>query len=199
MQDGIVAKIVFIRFTNVLMKPGPVFNIVSASAFADGADYVFRVNDDTEIMTIGWAGEMIARLGSMVINNSICSLIVKHLTISTTNILPLHQANFAPKFVRITAFETIHAFEASESDSSFDSSFADAPECWRGGSDGFWRCLFHPPDNYARLCPQDAHENIQVWSIIVSNLSCHMADIVLPCVYFAIVAFNRAKTLLHLP
>jgi len=34
-----------------LRKPGPVFNFVSAAAFMDGADYVFRVNDDTQILT----------------------------------------------------------------------------------------------------------------------------------------------------
>ena len=54
LEDGVIAKVNFIRFDNLLMKPGPVFNMVTASAFADGADYAFRVNDDTEIMTIGW-------------------------------------------------------------------------------------------------------------------------------------------------
>ena len=28
-------------------KPGPAFNVAMASAFADGADYLYRTNDDT--------------------------------------------------------------------------------------------------------------------------------------------------------
>ena len=54
----VLAKVVFLNFTNVLRKPGPVFNFVAAAALDDGADYLFRVNDDTEIATPGWAGKM---------------------------------------------------------------------------------------------------------------------------------------------
>ena len=60
----VLVKMVFLNFTNVLRKPGPVFNFVAAAAVADGASYVFRVNDDTEIMTVGWAATMAQRLAA---------------------------------------------------------------------------------------------------------------------------------------
>ena len=43
-----------VRAANPLRKPGPVFNVAAAAAVADGADYVYRVNDDTELLT-PWA------------------------------------------------------------------------------------------------------------------------------------------------
>lgn len=49
----------------MLQKPGPVFNYVAAAAFEDGAEYVFRVNDDTEIITVGWAEVMTSQLASL--------------------------------------------------------------------------------------------------------------------------------------
>jgi len=60
----VLVKMVFLNFTNVLRKPGPVFNFVAAAAVADGASYIFRVNDDTEIMTVGWAATMAQRLAA---------------------------------------------------------------------------------------------------------------------------------------
>jgi hypothetical protein len=48
---GIDLKLVTVRFLNVLRKPGPIFNFLTAAAFADGADFVYRINDDTEFRT----------------------------------------------------------------------------------------------------------------------------------------------------
>jgi hypothetical protein len=36
-------------FDNELRKPGPVFNFLSAAAAEDGADYIYRINDDTKV------------------------------------------------------------------------------------------------------------------------------------------------------
>lgn len=63
-QPRVVAKLAMLNFTNVLRKPGPVFNFVAAAALDDGADYIFRVNDDTEIATAGWASKMAGCLAS---------------------------------------------------------------------------------------------------------------------------------------
>lgn len=48
---GINASFASLRFLNVLRKPGPIFNFLTAAAFADGADFVYRINDDTEFRT----------------------------------------------------------------------------------------------------------------------------------------------------
>jgi len=66
---SVEAKLVFLNFTNVLRKPGPVFNFVAAAAVDDGADYVFRVNDDTELATRGWAGMMADTLANFQPSN----------------------------------------------------------------------------------------------------------------------------------
>ena len=65
----VLVKMVFLNFTNVLRKPGPVFNFVAASAVDDGADYIFRVNDDTEIATVGWAAKMTNALAQFAPTN----------------------------------------------------------------------------------------------------------------------------------
>ena len=51
---GISFKTVFLRFDNPLRKPGPVFNFMMKAAADDGAEYLYRINDDTEFTTL-WA------------------------------------------------------------------------------------------------------------------------------------------------
>jgi len=63
--QGVVARLAFVECVNVLRKPGPVFNLVTAAAAADGADYFFRVNDDTEVLTPGWARLMADHLAAL--------------------------------------------------------------------------------------------------------------------------------------
>lgn len=53
-----------VRFENKARLPGPMFNFLSASAVADGADYLYRVNDDTELMG-PWAGGLVGYLQSL--------------------------------------------------------------------------------------------------------------------------------------
>jgi hypothetical protein len=48
---GVTTRFATLKFLNVLRKPGPIFNFLTASAFSDGADYVYRINDDTEFRT----------------------------------------------------------------------------------------------------------------------------------------------------
>lgn len=60
-EKGIVIQLAFVRFLNILRKPGPIFNFLTASAYMDGADYMYRINDDTELRT-PWAGAMVTAL-----------------------------------------------------------------------------------------------------------------------------------------
>jgi Nucleotide-diphospho-sugar transferase len=53
----------WIECKNPTRKPGPVFNNVSAQAVAEGCDYLYRINDDTEIQG-KWASEFIKTLHS---------------------------------------------------------------------------------------------------------------------------------------
>ena len=40
---------ILVQCDNKLKKPGPVFNIITKHAYDVGADYIYRVNDDTEM------------------------------------------------------------------------------------------------------------------------------------------------------
>ena len=48
---GLTMQLAILHFKNMLHKPGPVFNYMMASMYADGADYMYRVNDDTVFTT----------------------------------------------------------------------------------------------------------------------------------------------------
>ena len=52
---GIALRFARLRWTGPTGKPGPVFNFMMAAAFEDGADYLYRVNDDTQFELPGWA------------------------------------------------------------------------------------------------------------------------------------------------
>ena len=51
---GIEATFVLVRVDNKIKKPGPVFQAITRAAYENGADYIYRVNDDTEMAT-PWA------------------------------------------------------------------------------------------------------------------------------------------------
>lgn len=61
LQDNIEMSCTVLGFFNELKKPGPMFNFLSAAAVADGADYVYRINDDTEFST-RWAHSLVSAL-----------------------------------------------------------------------------------------------------------------------------------------
>lgn len=51
-------------YNNTMRKPGPAFNFMLASAFADGADYFYRVNDDTKFVE-PWASQAVELLAKL--------------------------------------------------------------------------------------------------------------------------------------
>ena len=52
-------KLVLKSFDNPLQKPGPVMNGLSLVAYNDGCDYMYRINDDTELLTPAWTTRFI--------------------------------------------------------------------------------------------------------------------------------------------
>jgi hypothetical protein len=56
---------VLLPFANELHKPGPIFNFLSSSAAADGAEYLYRINDDTKT-TAPFASAMVGALEHMM-------------------------------------------------------------------------------------------------------------------------------------
>jgi hypothetical protein len=61
---GVTVKLHLVQVDNKLKKPGPVFNRITKHAYDNGADYIYRVNDDTE-MKGPWAKRFIAELHKM--------------------------------------------------------------------------------------------------------------------------------------
>ena len=61
---GIVARHCLLRYENGMRKPGPAFNFMMASAAEDGADYLYRINDDTQFVTPQWLPAAIKTLRS---------------------------------------------------------------------------------------------------------------------------------------
>ena len=63
-KRGIVAKLVFSTWVNPYHKPGPAFNFVTGVAYADGATYIYRINDDQSFDS-PWAKAMVDALTAM--------------------------------------------------------------------------------------------------------------------------------------
>ena len=47
---GVSITLRLVRVNNTLRKPGPVFIAMARAAYAAGADYLYRINDDTELV-----------------------------------------------------------------------------------------------------------------------------------------------------
>lgn len=45
---GVTMQVALLRYRNEMRKPGPAFNYMTAAAYEDGSDYMYRVNDDTQ-------------------------------------------------------------------------------------------------------------------------------------------------------
>ena len=60
-RAGLTARHALLRFENGLRKPGPAFNFMMAAAAEDGADYLYRVNDDTQFVD-AWVGRAVRTL-----------------------------------------------------------------------------------------------------------------------------------------
>jgi hypothetical protein len=61
---SIVLKLVFASWSNPWNKPGPAFNYVCGVAHADGAEFVYRINDD-QVFQTPWAKSMTTALREM--------------------------------------------------------------------------------------------------------------------------------------
>ena len=62
-QQGVTLQIALLRYRNSMRKPGPAFNFMTAAAYEDGADYIYRVNDDTKFVG-PWASSAVATLAA---------------------------------------------------------------------------------------------------------------------------------------
>lgn len=65
MSLGVRVSLSLVPFQNDAHKPGPAFNIAAAAAYADGADFFFRMNDDTLLpLEDKWVSRLVAALSS---------------------------------------------------------------------------------------------------------------------------------------
>lgn len=60
-ERGIVTSLLPIRFRNRLRKPGPAINVAVRAAYEDGADYLYRVHQESEFET-PWAAALVGEL-----------------------------------------------------------------------------------------------------------------------------------------
>jgi hypothetical protein len=63
-KNGILLKLKPVKVNNTLKKPGPVFLEMARAAYADGAEYFYRINDDTELTT-SWPNVFVSTLQSL--------------------------------------------------------------------------------------------------------------------------------------
>jgi hypothetical protein len=61
---GIKLTLRMVRVNNSLKKPGPVFLDMARAAYNAGADYMYRVNDDTELLE-NWPAEFVRAVHSL--------------------------------------------------------------------------------------------------------------------------------------
>ena len=61
---GIAARLQLEVYDNVMKKPGPAFNYLTQLAFIDGADWLYRINDDSYFMT-PFASAFVAALSGL--------------------------------------------------------------------------------------------------------------------------------------
>ena len=58
-RNGITVTLRLVKVNNTLKKPGPVFLEMARAAYSAGADYFYRINDDTELM-VNWPAKFVA-------------------------------------------------------------------------------------------------------------------------------------------
>ena len=64
LEQGIVTKLVFSSWENKFRRPGPAFNYVCGVAYADGATWMYRINDD-QFFDTPWAQAFVNALTEM--------------------------------------------------------------------------------------------------------------------------------------
>lgn len=62
--NGIRVSLRLVKVNNTLKKPGPVFLEMARAAFNGGADYFYRINDDTELL-VNWTDAFVKALKSL--------------------------------------------------------------------------------------------------------------------------------------
>jgi len=62
--NGIQITLRLVRVKNTLKKPGPVFIEMARAAYTAGADYFYRLNDDTELMA-AWPSKFVKGLSTL--------------------------------------------------------------------------------------------------------------------------------------
>lgn len=63
-KNGIKVTMRLVKVNNTLKKPGPVFLEMARAAYAAGAAYFYRINDDTELM-VNWPSRFVAGMQAM--------------------------------------------------------------------------------------------------------------------------------------
>lgn len=63
-KNGIRVTMRLVKVNNTLKKPGPVFLEMARAAYAAGAAYFYRINDDTELM-VNWPSRFVAGMQAM--------------------------------------------------------------------------------------------------------------------------------------
>jgi len=63
-ERGITVSLTMAMCNNTQRKPGPVFTTATQAAYAAGADWIYRVNDDSEFMT-PWTTKLIGAVTAM--------------------------------------------------------------------------------------------------------------------------------------
>mmetsp|Transcript_15739 Transcript_15739/g.26311 ORF Transcript_15739/g.26311 Transcript_15739/m.26311 type:complete len:214 (+) Transcript_15739:81-722(+) len=63
-KNGIKVTLRLVKVNNTLKKPGPVFLEMARAAYKAGADYFYRINDDTELL-VNWADKFVRGVNSL--------------------------------------------------------------------------------------------------------------------------------------
>jgi hypothetical protein len=63
-KNGVSITLRPVKFKNTLSKPGPIFIEMARKAYEAGADYFFRVNDDTELLE-HWPSKFVEAIHSL--------------------------------------------------------------------------------------------------------------------------------------
>ena len=58
------ASLEIVSFINHLHKPGPIMNFISNEAYKKQCDFMYRINDDTELITPNWTSAFVSTLRS---------------------------------------------------------------------------------------------------------------------------------------
>jgi hypothetical protein len=93
-QRGIVCKLIYSTWDNPFHRPGPAFNHVTGVAYADGATWIYRINDDQHFET-PWAQAFVDALTEMGPPYGVVGVSVRRTPLSTQNDMCRSRCSFA--------------------------------------------------------------------------------------------------------